>query len=74
MVAEAIGIGLCMFLWAARVYVAARYEIRYRVAGRLRRTWKRGTPDWITRVMPWVGFFSWVALFGLLVWWAHRYF
>lgn len=73
MVGEAIAICLCVLAWAARLYVATKYQLRYKVAGQVRWTWKRATPDWITRVTPWLSFLSWVALLGLVFWWAYRY-
>ncbi len=66
MVGEAAGIALCVLLWGARVYVAAKYPVRYTLAGKVRRGWKQGTPDWITRAAPWLEFLSWVAFLGLL--------
>ncbi len=72
MVVETLGMVLCVLLWGARVYVAAKYRIRYRVAGKVRWVWKQGTPDWITRAVPWLEFLSWVALLGLLAWLALR--
>jgi hypothetical protein len=72
MVGQAVGIALCVLLWGARVYVKAKYRVRYRVAGKVRWVWKQGTPDWITRAAPWLEFLSWAAFLGFLAWLAFR--
>jgi hypothetical protein len=72
MIREAVGFVLCLVLWLARVYVALKYQIRYRTAGEARWAWKRGTPDWITKAMPWLEFLSWAALVGFVAWWLLR--
>lgn len=72
MVGEAILIGLCLVLWGVKAYVAANYQVRRRTAFGVRWIWKRGTPDWITRAVPWLEFLGWVALLGCIAWWARR--
>ena len=72
MLAEAAGIGLCLLLWGTRAYLAAKYRVKYRIGGEDRRAWKRGTPDWVTRVMPWLEFLGWVALLASIAWWVLR--
>jgi hypothetical protein len=70
MVGEVVAVGVCLLLWGARAYLATKYVIRYRVAGERRWAWRRGTPDWITRAMPWLEFLSWIALLGFIAWWV----
>ena len=70
MLAETVGIGLCLLLWGTRAYLAVKYVVKYRVGREYRRTWKRGTPDWVTRVAPWLEFLGWVALLGSIAWWV----
>jgi hypothetical protein len=70
MAGEAIGVGLCLFLWGTRAYLAAKYKCR--IAGQARRAWRLGTPDWITRIMPWLEFLGWVALLGSVAWWVFH--
>jgi len=72
MVGEGAGVGLCLLLWGTRAYLAARYRLKYRVGGEERRTWKRGTPDWVTRVVPWLEFLGWVALLASIAWWLFH--
>ena len=72
MIREAVGFVLCLVPWLARAYVASKYQIRYRTAGEVRWAWKRGTPDWITKAMPWLEFLSWAALAGFVAWWLLR--
>ena len=43
MVGEATGVVLCLLLWGARAFLAAKYQVKYRVAGEIRWAWKRGT-------------------------------
>jgi len=70
MVGGAVGIGLCLLLWGTRAYLAAKYVVKYRVGREYRRAWKGGTPDWLTRVMPWLEFLGWVALLASIAWWV----
>jgi hypothetical protein len=70
MLGEAVGIGLCLLLWGTRAYLAVKYVVKYRVGREYRRTWKHGTPDWVTRVAPWLEFLGWVALLGSIAWWV----
>jgi hypothetical protein len=70
MLAETVGIGLCLLLWGTRAYLAAKYVVRSGIDGKDRRAWKEGTPDWITRVMPWLEFLGWVALLASIAWWV----
>jgi len=70
MLAETVGIGLCLLLWGTRAYLAAKYVVKYRIGREYRRAWKEGTPDWITRVMPWLEFLGWVALLASIAWWV----
>ena len=70
MVGEAVGVGLCLFLWGTRAYLTAKYAVKSRIDGKDRRTWKHGTPDWVTRVTPWLEFLGWVALLGSVGWWV----
>lgn len=70
MLAEAVGIGLCLLLWGTRAYLAAKYVVRSGIDGKDRRAWKGGTPDWIPRVMPWLEFLGWVALLASIAWWV----
>ncbi len=68
MVGQVIGVVLCLLPWLARGYVASKYQIRYGIAAERRWAWKRGTPDWITRITPWLEFVGWVALLGFIAW------
>jgi hypothetical protein len=70
MVGGAVGIGLCLLLWGTRAYLAAKYVVKYRVGREYRRAWKHGTPDWVTRVAPWLEFLGWVALLASIAWWV----
>jgi len=70
MVGEAIGIAVCLLLWGTRAFLASKYQVKYRVAGEPRWAWKRGTPDWIARAVPWLEFVGWVALLGAIACWA----
>jgi len=72
MVGEAVGIGVSLVLWGTRACLAAKYALKYSVGREHRRAWKHGTPDWITRIMPWLEFLGWVALLGSMVWWVLR--
>jgi hypothetical protein len=72
MVGEAVGITLLLLPWVARAYVVAKYRIKHMAAGKVRWAWKRGTPDWVTRAMPWLEFLSWAALLGFIAWWLLR--
>ena len=65
-----MGVALCVLLWGARAFLASKYQIKYRVGGKVRRAWKRGTPDWIPRAVPWLEFFGWAGLLGAVAWWA----
>jgi hypothetical protein len=56
MLAETVGIGLSLLVWGTRAYLGAKYVVKYRVGGKDRRAWKHGTPDWITRIIPWLEF------------------
>ena len=69
MVGEALGAGLCLILWGTRAYLTAKYRVKYRIGGVDRRAWKHGTPDWATRIMPWLEFLGWVALLAAIAWW-----
>jgi hypothetical protein len=46
--------------------------VKYRVGRERRRAWKQGTPDWVTRIMPWLEFLGWVALLGSIAWWVFH--
>ena len=70
MLAEAVGVGLCLLLWGTRAYLAAKYVVKSGIDGKDRRAWKGGTPDWIVRVMPWLEFLGWVALLASIAWWV----
>jgi hypothetical protein len=70
MLAETAGIGLCLLLWGTRAYLAAKYVVRPGINGKGRRAWKGGTPEWLTRVMPWLEFLGWVALLASIAWWV----
>jgi hypothetical protein len=72
MVGEATGVGLCLFLWGARAYLAAKYMVKSTIGGEMRRAWKHGTPDWVTRILPWLEFLGWVALLGSIAWWVFH--
>ena len=71
MVGEAIGVVVCLILWGARAFLASKYQVKYRVAREKRWAWKRGTPDWITRVAPWLEIVGWLALLAAFGCWAH---
>jgi hypothetical protein len=70
MVGEAVGVGVCLLLWGTRACLAAKYVLKYRTGREARRGWKPGTPEWVTRIMPWLEFLGWVALLGCLAWWV----
>jgi hypothetical protein len=70
MVAGGTAFVVCLILWGARAFVTSKYQVKYRVGGETRRAWKRGTPDWITRAVPWLEFVGWVALLGAIACWA----
>jgi hypothetical protein len=72
MVGEAVGVGVCLFLWGTRAYLTAKYAIKLKAGGEERREWKHGTPDWVTRIMPWLEFLGWVALLGCIAWWVFH--
>ena len=72
MAGQVIGVVLCLLPWLARLYVISKYQIRYEIARERRWAWKRGTPDWITRIMPWLQFVGWVALLGFIAWLVLR--
>jgi hypothetical protein len=72
MVGEAVGAGVCLLLWGTRACLAAKYVLKYRTGREHRRTWKSGTPEWVTRIMPWLEFLGWVALLGCLAWWVFH--
>ncbi len=65
---EAAGGIVCALLWVVRAYVRLRYRVRYKVGRKVRVAWRRGTPDWITRLMPWLVLLSWSALIVMLYW------
>jgi len=70
MLGEAVGIGLCLLLWGTRACLSAKYVVKFRIGREYRRTWKRGTPDWVTRVAPRLEVLGWVALLGSIAWWV----
>ena len=70
MAGEAVGVVLCLLLWGTRAYLAAKYVVKFRIGRGCHRTWKRGTPDWVTRIMPWLEFLGWVALLASVAWWV----
>ena len=72
MAGQVIGVVLCLLPWLARRYLISKYQIRYEIARERRWAWKRGTPDWITRIMPWLQFVGWVALLGFIAWLVLR--
>jgi hypothetical protein len=72
MLAEAAGIGLCLLLWGTRAWLSAKYVVKYRMGGEARRAWRHGTPDGVTRIMPWLEFLGWVALLGSIAWWVFH--
>jgi hypothetical protein len=69
MVGEAVGVGVCVILWGTRAWLAAQYGVKQRTGREGRRAWKPGTPEWVTRIMPWLEFLGWAALLGCLAWW-----
>ena len=72
MVGEAACLGVCLFAWGTRAYLAAKYRIKYQIARENRWAWKHGTPDWVTRIMPWLQFLGWLALLGFIANWLLR--
>jgi hypothetical protein len=72
MVGEAVGLGVCLLLWATRACLAAKYILKYGMGQELRRAWKPGTPGWVTRIMPWLEFLGWVALLACIAWWVFH--
>ena len=70
MVGEATGVVLCLLFWGARGFLASKYQVKYRVAGKIRWAWKRGTPDWVTRVAPWLEMVGGLALLAAFACWA----
>jgi hypothetical protein len=70
MLAETVGIVLCLLLWGTRAYLAAKFVVRSGIDGKDRRAWKEGTPGWITRVMPWLELLGWVGLLASIAWWV----
>jgi hypothetical protein len=69
MIGEAVGLSVCLVFWGTRAYLTAKYRIRHRIGGEVRWAWKHGTPDWVTRVMPWLEFLGWMALVGFIACW-----
>ena len=68
---QTLALALVLLLWGAKVYIRAKYGIKYKVAREERWAWKRGSPDWITKLLPWLQVLSWAALVGLVIWWAY---
>jgi len=69
MIGEVGGGSVCVLCWGAWSYLAARHRSTHWVDGERRWAWKRGTPDWVTRIMPWLGFLGWVGLLVVMASW-----
>jgi hypothetical protein len=72
MVGEVVGVSVCLVFWGTKAYLATKYRIKCRIGGEDRWAWRHGTPDWVTRVMPWVEFLGWVALLGFIACWLFH--
>ena len=68
MIRDPLAIALLLIPWLALASLAARFQVKYTVAGEVLWAWKGDTPNWIPLVMPWLRFLGWVALLGLVVW------
>jgi len=69
MVGELVGVGVCLVFWGTKPCLATNYRTKSRIGGEGRCAWRQGTPDWVTRVMPWLEFLGWVALLGFIASW-----
>lgn len=72
MLEATVAIAFCLLLWGARGYLSWKYRIKCKFMGEVLWIWRSRTPDWITRLLPWLEFLGWVALAGLIVWWVLR--
>jgi hypothetical protein len=72
MVGEVVSVSVCMVIWGTKAYLATKYRIPSRIGREDRWTWKHGTPDWVTRVTPWLEFLGWAVLLALIVGWLFH--
>jgi hypothetical protein len=69
MVEEVVGVGVCLAVWGTKAYLAAKYRVPDGIGREDRWAWKHGTPDWVSRVLPWLEFLGWVVLLAVIASW-----